>query len=366
MAESAFLILAGLVALIIGGEGVVRGASFLAAIARIPPVIVGLTVVALGTSSPELAVGISSALAGEPDFVVGNVVGSNIYNVLLVLGGSALLVPLVVERSLIRWDVPVMVVASVGLLLLAGDGILTRSDGIILVAALVLYLAVAVVQARRNAIVAADDEFARRFAARQRSAARIGLHVAAVVVGIGLLVVGAGWVVDGAVDIAERLGLDRLVIGLTVVALGTTMPELVTSLVAALRGERDIAVGNIVGSNLMNILVVAGGTSLLAAGGVHVARAAITFDMPVMLAVAVACLPILFTGHRIDRWEGFLFVGYAAAYTAYLVLQATEHRALGPFNVVMLAFVLPLTAVTVAIVTVRSVRAGRWRKTWDR
>jgi cation:H+ antiporter len=170
-------------------------------------------------------------------------------------------------------------------------------------------------------------------------------------------VVGANLVVEGAVQIAEALGLDRLVIGLTVVALGTSLPELATSIVAAFRGERDLAVGSIVGSNLMNILAVAGLTALATSDGVPIARAAITFDIPVMIAVAVACLPIFFSRQRIARWEGALFLGYAVAYTAYLVLEATEHRVLPAFSTVMLLFVIPLTAVTLAVITYRSLRA---------
>lgn len=364
MVGSALMILLGLVALVIGGEGVVRGATFLAGLARIPTVIIGLTVVALGTSSPELAVAVRSALAGEPDFVIGNVVGSNIYNVLLVLGASALVVPLTVQRGLIRWDIPVMVGASLGLWLLAADGELSRLDGGILVGALAIYLGLAVWQVRRQGASDSPAEDAITTDRQPVGALRIVGFVGALLIGLGLLVLGAGWVVEGAVDIAERFGFDRLVIGLTVVALGTSMPELATSLMAVVRGQRDLAVGNIVGSNIMNLLAVAGGTSLITSGTVEVAPAAITFDIPVMVAVAVACLPILFTGHNIKRWEGLLFLGYAVLYTTFLVLQATDHRALGLFREAMLLFVLPLTAVTVALVAVRSIQAGRWRATW--
>lgn len=363
--ESVIPIAVGLVALVVGGEVVVRGASTLAAAARIPPVVIGLTVVALGTSSPELAVAVGSALRGEPDFVIGNVVGSNIYNVLLVLGASALVVPLVVHRALVRWDVPVMIAASVALLVAGGDGELSRLDGAVMVAALVGYLGFAVIRARREsrrtaqvrAQAAADagDEFERRYRPLV-GRGRLTLHVAILVGGLALLVVGADLIVDGAVSVAETLGLDRLMIGLTVVALGTSLPELATSITAAFRGERDLAVGNIVGSNLMNILAVAGITGVATSGGVVVADAAINFDLPVMIAVAVACLPIFFTGHCIQRWEGALFLGYAAAYTAYLVLDATEHRLLPAFSGVMLAFVVPITVLTLALITFRSIR----------
>jgi cation:H+ antiporter len=184
------------------------------------------------------------------------------------------------------------------------------------------------------------------------------LNVVLLAGGLALLVIGADRLVDGAVEIAESLGVDRLVIGLTIVALGTSTPELATSVIAAIRGEREIAVGNIVGSNIMNILAIAGFTMIVAPDGVPVADAILRLDLPVMLAVAIACLPIFFRGHRIERWEGAVFVGYALAYTAYLVLDATGHRAIGPFSAVMLFFVIPLTVLTFAIVTVRHLRGS--------
>ena len=348
------LIVLGLVLLVAGGELVVRGASRLAEWARIPPVVVGLTIVAFGTSSPELAVAIGAALRGEPDFVTGNIIGSNIYNVLLVLGLSALIVPLVVQRKLVQWDVPAMIGASLALFVFAADGVLTRVEGIVLMLGLAGYLAATVFWSRRQG--GGDDEFDVEYHARSLSGAGVLLNVVLLAGGLALLVIGADRLVDGAVEIAESLGVDRLVIGLTIVALGTSTPELATSVIAAIRGEREIAVGNIVGSNIMNILAIAGFTMIIAPDGVPVADAILRLDLPVMLAVAVACLPIFFRGHRIERWEGAVFIGYALAYTAYLVLDATGHRAIGPFSAVMLFFVMPLTVLTFAIVTVRELR----------
>ena len=348
------LIVLGLVLLVAGGELVVRGASRLAEWARIPPVVVGLTIVAFGTSSPELAVAIGAALRGEPDFVTGNIIGSNIYNVLLVLGLSALIVPLVVQRKLVQWDVPVMIGASVFLLLFAADGTLSRTEGIVLMLALAGYLAATVFWSRRQG--GDPDEFDVEYHARTLSGRALLGNLLLLGGGLAMLVIGADRLVDGAVEIAESLGVDRLVIGLTIVALGTSMPELATSVIAAIRGEREIAVGNIVGSNIMNILAIAGFTMIIAPDGVPVAAAILRLDLPVMLAVAIACLPIFFRGHRIERWEGAVFVGYALAYTAYLVLDATGHRAIGPFSAVMLFFVIPLTVLTFVIVTLRELR----------
>jgi cation:H+ antiporter len=316
--------------------------------------VVGLTIVAFGTSSPELAVAIGAALRGEPDFVTGNIIGSNIYNVLLVLGVSALIVPLVVQRKLVQWDVPAMIGASLALFVFAADGSLSRIEGIVLMLALAGYLGATVFWSRRQG--SDGDEFDVEYHARSLSASGVLLNVVLLAGGLALLVIGADRLVDGAVEIAESLGVDRLVIGLTIVALGTSTPELATSVIAAIRGEREIAVGNIVGSNIMNILAIAGFTMIVAPDGVPVADAILRLDLPVMLAVAIACLPIFFRGHRIERWEGAVFVGYALAYTAYLVLDATGHRAIGPFSAVMLFFVIPLTVLTFAIVTVRHLR----------
>jgi cation:H+ antiporter len=361
-------ILLGLALLVAGGEVLVRGASRLAEVARVPPVVIGLTVVAFGTSSPELAVAIGAALRGEPDFVTGNIIGSNIYNVLLVLGLSAVIVPLVVQRTLVRWDVPVMIAASVGLLLAALDGNLSTLEGGIFLAALAVYLGITIRFSRsRDGGTATDrradeadapDEFEREYHGRPASAGVVLLNLALVAAGLALLVIGADRLVTGAVEVAESLGVDRLVIGLTVVALGTSAPELATSVVAAARGEREIAVGNIVGSNIFNILAIAGLTMLVAPGGVPVADALLRFDIPVLLAVAVACLPIFFRGHRLERWEGAVFLGYAVAYTTYLVLDVTGHRALEAFSTVMLAFVIPLTVLTFVVVSVRAIRGA--------
>ncbi len=178
-------------------------------------------------------------------------------------------------------------------------------------------------------------------------------------VGLGLLVLGSRWLVGGAVDLAGALGVSDLIVGLTIVAAGTSLPEVATSVVASLRGERDIAVGNVVGSNIFNILAVLGLSSLVSPDGIAVAPSMTTFDIPVAIVVAVACLPILFTGHLIARWEGGVFLGYYVAYTLYLILNAAEHDALPAYSTVMLIFVLPLTALTIGVLAVREVHGRR-------
>ena len=349
------LIVAGLGVLALGAELLVRGASRLAGALGVTPLVIGLTVVAFGTSAPELAVSVQAALADRPDVVVGNVVGSNILNVLFILGISSLLTPLVVAQRLVRLEVPIMIGVSVLLLVLALDGRVERLEGLLLVGGIIAYTVFAVRQSRREG-VEVRAEYAHEYGTVAPRGRNTLVQVALVLIGLALLVVGARWLVDGAVRLATALGVSQLVIGLTVVAAGTSVPELATSIVAAVRGERDIAVGNVVGSNIFNVLFILGLSALVSPAGVAVAPAALAFDIPVMIAVAVGCLPILFTGHRIARWEGALFVGYYAAYALFLVLASLEHDALPWFSRTMIAYVLPLTVVTLLVLYVRSAR----------
>jgi cation:H+ antiporter len=350
---TAGLFAVGLVLLVFGADLLVRGSSRLAAAYGISPLVIGLTVVAYGTSAPELAVSIRSALAGQADIALGNVVGSNIFNVLFILGGAALITPLLVQAQLIRIDVPLMIAACGGLYLMSLDGRITRLDGLGLVAGALAYTAFAVVQSRREP-AAIQDEYRKEYGER-RAPQRTNL--ALIVGGLLLLVLGARWLVSAAVVFAQALGVSELVIGLTIVAAGTSLPEVAASFVAAARGERDIAVGNVVGSSLFNILWVLGLAAVIAPSGIAVSAPALRFDIPVMVVVALACLPIFLTGHCIARWEGALFLAYYAAYTLYLVLAAREHDLLPYFSVAMLQFALPLTTLTLAIVLYRHFRA---------
>ncbi len=350
----AFFLL-GLALLTLGAEWLVRGASRLGRACGVSPLVIGLTVVAFGTSAPELAVSLGSALAGQPDLALGNVVGSNIFNVLFILGVASLITPLVVSQQLIRLDVPLMVGASLLVYLLALDGSIGRGEGALLAAGIVAYTAFAVVKSRRES-AAVRAEYDEAVSAEEPGRGSVLRNALLVVVGLGLLVLGARWLVEGAVTLARLLGVSELVIGLTVVAAGTSLPEVAASVVASLKGERDIAVGNVVGSNLFNLLCVLGTTAAVAPEGVKVPPAALAFDLPVMVAVAFACLPIFFTGHRISRGEGALFLGYYAAYTAVLLLTAQGHWALPLLAAALTFFVLPLTALTLGIFAWRAWR----------
>lgn len=346
------LFVAGLGLLVLGAEWLVKGASRLAAALGVSPLVIGLTVVAYGTSAPELAVSVKAAWEGQPDLALGNVVGSNVFNVLLILGASAAITPLVVSSQLIRLDVPVMIGVSALLLLLAGDGSVSRLDGALLFAGAVVYTAFQVRQSRKERS-GVGEEYAREYVGARASTTA---NLAFVASGLALLVLGSRWLVAGAVAFAQALGVSELVIGLTIVAAGTSLPEVATSVLAAWRGEREIAVGNVVGSNIFNVLSVLGLSALVSPAGLPAPVALLRFDLPVMIAVAVACLPIFASGSVIARWEGGVFLFYYAAYTAYLVLAAQAHDALPAFSAVMQVFVLPLTAITLAVVAWRAWR----------
>jgi len=354
---TAALLLLGIFLLVLGAELLVRGASSVAFRFRVPPLIVGLTIVAFGTSAPELAVSTEAALSGQPDVAVGNVVGSNIFNVLLILGLSALLVPLRISARLIRIDVPVMIAASTVVLAMAWNGTLGRLEGLLLLGGFVAYLAYLYVGGRSIAEAAVGAEGVEGTDRSTDVSAGLARNIVAIVAGLGLLVFGSRLLVVSASDVATQLGVSELMIGLTIVAAGTSLPELATSIVAAARGERDIAVGNVVGSNIFNLLAILGVAATIAPDGLAASPAAVTFDIPVMTAVAVLCLPVFFFGGEIARWQGGVFLGYYVAYTVYLALDATDHGALPEFGDAMLFFVIPLTLLTLMVIALRD-RSG--------
>ncbi len=348
------MILGGLLLLVAGAEMLVRGASKSAAALGISPLVIGLTVVAFGTSAPELSVSVMSGFAGQGDIALGNAVGSNIFNVLLILGVSALVTPLTVSTQLVRLDVPLMIIASLSLFALGLDGRIGFLDGAFLFLGIVAYTIFLIVKSRRSDHAA---EFEREFGPTSAFSPRQWIWmIVLMLLGLGALIFGARWMVAGAVSIARHFGISELIIGLTIVAAGTSMPELATSVVASIRGERDIAVGNVVGSNLFNILSVIGLAGMVSPAGIPVAKAAISFDIPVMIAVAVACLPVFFSDSRIDRWEGALFVAYYVAYTVYIVLAATRSDNLRIFTSAMTWFVLPLTLISLILISLNALR----------
>ncbi|ACF13715.1 Na+/Ca+ antiporter, CaCA family [Chloroherpeton thalassium ATCC 35110] len=353
------LLVGGFVLLVFGAEVLVRGASRLAVMFGISPLVIGLTVVSFGTSSPEIAVSVQSSFAGQADLALGNVVGSNIANILLVLGASAIAAPLTVSIQLVRLDVPLMIGVSILLLLLGLDGNLSLIDGVVLFLGVVGYTSFLVIQSRKQSKAeqeAANEEYGidEQESAMQRWLINPGF----IVIGLVMLVFGSDLLVDGAIIIAKAFGVSEFVIGLTIVAVGTSLPELATSVVASLRGERDIAVGNAVGSNLFNILLVLGVSSIIAPGGLTVTDAAIHFDIPIMIGVALLCMPIFFNG-IVARWEGLFFLVLYASYVMELYFSTTSHPLFPLYNEFLMKGLLPVTTLLLIFVTVRALRLMR-------
>ncbi len=316
-----FLIL-GLVGLVGGGDLLVRGASKLAAVLGIPPIIIGLTVVAFGTSTPELAVSLKAAFGGNADIVISNVVGSNIFNVLLILGLSALVSPLVIHSQMIRREVPLMIAFSTLLYAMSWNSSIAQWEGAVLCVLIIAYTVWLIYEARQNRKENAElvKESEQEYGALKKNS--ILLPLLFVAIGLGLVMFGADQLVKGAVLLAQSLGVSDTVIGLTIVAAGTSLPELVASVMATLKGERDIAVGNVVGSNIYNILAIVGISGAIVPGGLQVNSSILSFDLPFMVGVAVICWPFFKSGKQLSRREGLVFLVAYVAYTSYLIIQA--------------------------------------------
>lgn len=317
----------GLIALAIGAEVMVRGGARLASRLGISPMLVGLTVVSIGTSLPELAVGVTAALEGSGELAVGNIAGTNVVNILFILGLSALISPLAIERRTLRFDLPVMAGAAVLLWALAFNGVLSRLDGVILVAGAIVYTVLLIRTSRREsrAVVA---EYAEAFpslpAAPGAKAKPDGgstlQHAVMTLTGIVVVILGAEWLVGGAVGIARAFDVSDALIGLTIVAIGTSAPELVTTIISTLRGERDIAIGNLLGSSVYNILLILGVTCLVRADGLTLTHNLVWVDIPIMVAASLICIPVFFSGRQVHRAEGAAMV---VAYLGYLVFLLT-------------------------------------------
>lgn len=328
----ALLFLGGLVVILLGADLLLRGATRLATLLGVPPVIIGLTVVTLGTTMPELAVGVTAALEGQSGLAVGNIAGTNVFNILVILGLSAVVRPLPLHLLSFRLDVPVMIGAALTLIVMAWDGVLSRADGLLLlIGALSYTLSLLLLSRRESPAMRREytEEFGRATIAPEkgdalRSRWARGLwYLALLAAGIAITLLGAELLVSGAVRLARTFGVSDEIIGLTIVAVGTSAPELATTLVATIRNERDVAIGNLVGSCIYNILVILGVTSLVADGGVTVARDIFWIDLPMAAAVALLMLPVFRTGDSVSRREGGFFVGIYLLYLLSLLLWRT-------------------------------------------
>ena len=319
------LFLGGLVVVVLGAELLLRGATRIATLLRISPIIIGLTVVSVGTSTPELAVGIAAAVEGRGVMAAGNIAGTNIFNILFILGLSALVRPLPLHLLSIKLDVPVMIATALALILMAWDGLLSRQEGLALLFAAVIYT-IALVHLSRKESPAMHREFAEEYGAQNTaSLSRASLpngnwgrgvwHALLLLAGMALTVLGAELLVFSASSIAQAYGVSDAVIGLTILAVGTSAPELATTLVATVKDDRDVAIGNLIGSSIYNVLVILGLTCVIAPGGIDVSREILWIDLPLAALVAIVCLPVFRSGQLVSRLEGGLFV---TAYLGYM------------------------------------------------
>lgn len=315
MIEATLFILGGLVLLAFGAEGLVRGSSSIALRMGITPLVVGLTIVAFGTGSPEMIVSLQAALGGNSDLALGNIVGSNICNLALILGIAALARPLRVHSALLHREVPVMIVVTLVLVAMIHDGVISRVEGAVLVVGAIVYTVAIYRAARRDHDAEVAAEFVNEMPKLQPNTFRA---VALVAAGFAGLLMGANLLVHGAVVIAQAIGMSQVVIGLTVIAIGTSLPELATSVVAALRNDADVAFGNVLGSNILNILLVLGVVAMvrpIAAGGLR------PLDLGMLLLTAIAILPLMWRGRILDRWEGALLLAGYVAYIVFTLIQ---------------------------------------------
>jgi cation:H+ antiporter len=322
------LFLGGLVVIVLGAELLLRGATRLATLLGVPPVIIGLTVVTVGTTMPELAVGVTAALEGNSGLAVGNIAGTNVFNILVILGLSAVVRPLPLHLLSFKLDVPVMIGAALMLIVMAWDGVLARADGLLLLIAALSYTLTLVLLSRRES-QAVRREFAEEYgretilsskdAALHSRWARGLWFLALLAAGVAITLLGAELLVSGAVRLARAFGVSDEIIGLTIVAVGTSAPELATTLVATIKDERDVAIGNLVGSCIYNILVILGVAGVVAPDGVQVSREVLWIDLPLAAAVALLMLPVFRTGDSVSRREGSLFVGIYLLYLLALL-----------------------------------------------
>ncbi|MFC4655847.1 calcium/sodium antiporter [Rheinheimera marina] len=343
----------GLVLLVIGADLLVKGAARLAGAFGIPALVIGLTVVAFGTSAPELAVSVKSAWSGQAELAIANAVGSNIFNVLFILGAAAMISPLIISRQLIRQDVPIMVLVSVVAWLMTLDGAISRWEATLLFLGLLSYTWFLFKQGKAKGTDTADEEVE----AMLKTPAPMWQNLLFLLIGLALLVLGARWLVESAVEIARTFGVNEAVIGLTIVAAGTSLPEVVTSIVATMRGERDIAVGNVVGSNIFNILCVLGLSGLVSPTPLMAGAQMVALDIPVMVGVALLCVPLFFIGSMVNRFEGLLFMLLYVAYTWYLVALAMQQSYTPQLAQGVLYGLLPLVLVYIVISFVRDRRS---------
>jgi cation:H+ antiporter len=348
------IFLAGLSLLVLGAEGLVRGATRLGRLAGLSPLVVGLTIVSFATTAPEASVAIVASVQGRGGLAVGNVLGSNIFNILVVAGAAATVIAIPVSNITIRKDLPVLILATAVVYLFAVNGTVVEWEGILLLFALTGFITYSLLQSRRTARATRESLVTRT---RQAALNEMGIGVALSIVGTALLVLGSRLFVESASDIATTLGVSELIIGLTIVSAGTSAPELTTAVVAALRGETDLAIGNAVGASIINVLGVIGASALVSGGGLEVPSDALRLDFPVAVTVGLVVLSIVIIGNHAGRRDGLFMLGFYAVYLSALIAISINDDLLTPASIVALWLVLPISALTAGFLVFRRVRS---------
>ena len=348
------LFLIGLVLLVVGAEGLVRGATRLGRLAGLSPLVVGLTIVSFATTAPEASVSIVASAQGRSGLAVGNVLGSNIFNILVVAGAAATIIAIPVTNITIRKDLPMLIIGTGVVYLFALDKSIVAWEGAILLIALAGFITFSVMQSRRTSRATREA-----MVERTRRAALIEMGGGLVLAGVGatLLILGSRLFVDSASGIASALGVSELIIGLTIVSMGTSAPELTTSIVAALRKQPELAIGNAVGASVINMLGVIGGSALIAGGGLSVPEDSIRLDFPIALSVGLVVLSIAILGGKAGRRDGIFMLGFYALYLTALIAISFSASLLTPASIVALGFVLPASVIAAAFLVIRSRRS---------
>lgn len=345
------LFIVGLGLLIGGAELFLNSVDKFGIAWRISPLIMGLTVVAFATGAPELAISLQAAIEGRPDLVLGNIIGSNISNILLILGITGLISPLTITNRIIKRDIPMVIAASILMYVLAMDGSLSPLDGIIILVALFGYSIFMYFQIKSDRANNKREQLSKaaKDILKNNPARFYTKYVFLLLLGLVMIVMGSRLMVHAAVTIAEILGVSELIIGLTIVSIGTSLPEVATSVSASRRGDSDTAIANVLGSNLYNILLTLGLTVVIAPGVISVSQEAINFDMPVMIIVIFACLPLFWPGNELSRVEAFGFIFYYGAYLTYLVFIAMSHPLKSEMEWWMLWVIIPISVLLIIV-----------------
>lgn len=322
MLSNVLTFLFGLIVITVGAEILLKGASKIASLLNIRPIVIGLTVVSVGTSLPELAVGLTAIGEGAGDIAVGNIAGTNIVNILFILGLSAAIRPLPLQMKSVKTELYTMIFAGILLFVLSLDGRLNTWDGLLMFILGIIYLII-IVRTSKNERAFVQSEFKEEFepsTTKEKADYKVwSWNVMLLFCGIIATIYGAEKLVDGAVSIAQYFGMSDAVIGLTIIAIGTSAPELATTIVGTIRNERDVAIGNLLGSSIINIFIILGITSIFTSNGVNVSDDILWFDLPLVALVALVCYPVFRSDQMVSRREGILFVSLYLAYLSYLL-----------------------------------------------